>query len=329
MPFSSLPGLLGRTRKSAVGATVALLLAALPAQLVAAERTVTDAFGRDVRVGSAERIVTLGPDVTEIAFALGVGDRIVGLDRSSRYPAEAMKKPNVGYRRSLSAEGLLALRPDLIIAAQDIGPPEVVDILKGLSIAVVFVPEDNSLEGIGRKIGLVAATLDRDGEELARSVKADFEAAARMAERVPEAARKKVLFLHGLARLTAAGDGTAADAIIGYAGTTNPFDGVSGYKAASEEALLTMAPDTILMLATAMAALPPRRSSLSLPSATRRRQRTYRCSSSTVPTCWASVRERPAPSAISRWRSIPSSSPPASDRQAEPTQFPAGGRVSS
>jgi iron complex transport system substrate-binding protein len=224
------------------------MLAALPAQLVAVERTVTDAFGRDVRVGSAERIVTLGPDVTEIAFALGVGDRIVGLDRSSRYPAEAMEKPNVGYRRSLSAEGLLALRPDLIIAAQDIGPPEVVDILKGLSIAVVFVPEDNSLKGIGRKIGLVAATLDRDGEELARSVKADFEAAARMAERVPEAARKKVLFLHGLARLTAAGDGTAADAIIGYAGATNPFDGVNGYKAASEEALLAMAPDTILML---------------------------------------------------------------------------------
>lgn len=248
MPFSSLPGLLGRTRKSAVGAAVAFMLAALPAQLVAAERTVTDAFGRDVRVGSTERIVTLGPDVTEIAFALGVGDRIVGLDRSSRYPAEAMEKPNVGYRRSLSAEGLLALRPDLIIAAQDIGPPEVVDILKGLSIAVVFVPEDNSLEGIGRKIGLVAATLDRDGEELARSVKADFEAAARMADRVPEAARKKVLFLHGLARLSAAGDGTAADAIIGHAGATNPFDGVNGYKAASEEALLTMAPDTILML---------------------------------------------------------------------------------
>jgi iron complex transport system substrate-binding protein len=57
-----------------------------------------------------------------------------------------------------------------------------------------------------------------------------------------------VLFLHGLARLPAAGDGTAADAIIGYAGATNPFDGVNGYKAASEEALLTMAPDTILML---------------------------------------------------------------------------------
>ena len=250
MPFSSLPGLLSLAKKSAVAAAVglALVLAAVSAQAVAAERTVTDAFGRDVRVGSAERIVTLGPDVTEIAFALGVGDRIVGLDRSSRYPAEAMEKPNVGYRRSLSAEGLLALRPDLIIAAQDIGPPEMVDILKGLSIAVVFVTEDNSLEGIGRKIGLVAATLDRDGEELAKSVKADFEAAARMAERVPDAARKKVLFLHGLARLTAAGDGTAADAIIGHAGATNPFDGVNGYKAASEEALLTMAPDTILML---------------------------------------------------------------------------------
>ncbi len=250
MPFSSLPGLLSLAKKSAVAAAVglALVLAAIPGQAMAAERTVTDAFGRDVKVGTAERIVTLGPDVTEIAFALGVGDRIVGLDRSSRYPAAAVEKPNVGYRRSLSAEGLLALRPDLILAAQDIGPPEVVDILKDLSIAVVFVPENNSLEGIGRKIELIATTLDRDGAELARSVKADFEAAERMADRVPEAARKKVLFLHGLARLTAAGDGTAADAIIGYAGATNPFDGVNGYKAASEEALLTMAPDTILML---------------------------------------------------------------------------------
>jgi len=227
-----------------------LLLMTTVVPLQAGERTVTDALGREVKITAASRVVTLGPDVSEIAFALGVGDDIVGLDRSSRYPAETASKPNLGYRRQLSAEGILALRPDLIVAAEDIGPPEVVDILKTLSIPVVFVPEDNSLEGINRKIELIAATFERptEGEALAKSVSADFEAAAKLAEAVPQGARRKVLFFHGLLRLTAAGNDTAADSIIGYAGGLNPFDGVRGYKAVSEEVLLDMAPDTILMM---------------------------------------------------------------------------------
>ncbi len=251
MQFHHSTSSLGAALKRIAALTAILCAVALaPAQSSAGERTVVDAFGRQVKIVSLERIVTLGPDVTEIAFALGAGERIIGLDRSSKYPAETAEKPNVGYRRALSAEGLLALRPDLIIAAEDIGPPEVVDILKSLSIAVVFVPEDNSLAGIAKKIALIAATLDRDaeGQELSRSVSADFEAAARLAERVPDHARKKVLFFHGLLRLSAAGDETAADAIIGHAGGINPFTGVKGYKAVSEEVLLDMAPDTILMM---------------------------------------------------------------------------------
>lgn len=246
----SLESMLKKIAVRAAGLSILLALALFPAHSGSTERTVIDAFDREVKIVSPGRIVTLGPDVTEIAFALGVGDSIVGLDRSSKYPADAGTKPDVGYRRALSAEGVLALRPDLILAAEDIGPPEVVDILKSLSIAVVFVPEDNSLAGIRRKIALIAATLDRDaeGRQLSQSVSADFEAATRLAERVPEHARKKVLFFHGLARLTAAGDGTAADAIIGYAGAANPFTGVKGYKAVSEEVLLDMAPDTILMM---------------------------------------------------------------------------------
>lgn len=245
MPFFRLP-ILPRFTPAVI---LFLLAAALPAR--AGERSVTDGFGRDVTIVSAQRIVTLGPDVSEIAFALGVGDAIAGLDRSSTYyPDAAATKPDLGYRRKLSAEGLLALRPDLIVAAEDIGPPEVVDILKTLSIPVVFVPEDNSLAGIGRKIDLVAATLDRvaEGEALAKSVRADFEAAAKLAEAVPPEARRKVMFFHGLLRLTAAGQDTAADSIIGYAGGINPFAGIRGYKAVSEEVLLDMAPDTILLM---------------------------------------------------------------------------------
>lgn len=234
------------------GATAgALLLALFLLQTgLAAAQTVVDAFGREVKIGSTARIMTLGPDVSEIAFALGAGERIVAVDRSSRYPQEALAKPNVGYRRTLSVEGLLALRPDLILASEDIGPPETVDILKALSVEVVFIPEDNSLPGILRKVALIATVLGREeeGRALARSVSADFDAALRLVAQVPDHARRKVIFLHGLVRLTAAGSGTAADAIIAYAGGRNPFGAFKGYKAASEEALLEAAPDTILML---------------------------------------------------------------------------------
>lgn len=148
-------------------------------------------------------------------------------------------------------EGLLSLQSDLILAAEDIGPPEVIDALKTLSIGVVFIPEDNSLDGIRRKIAIIAAALNRkeEGEALARSVSEKFEAAEQLAGRIPDEPRKKVVFLHGLARLITAGDDTAAGAIIAYAGGKNPFNGIKGYKPASEEVILEMAPDTILMLA--------------------------------------------------------------------------------
>ncbi|MER8438548.1 ABC transporter substrate-binding protein [Mesorhizobium sp. M1312] len=78
---------------------------------------------------------------------------------AAKYPASVAQKPSVGYRRQLSVEGLVALRPDLILAAQDSGPPEAIEVLKSLAIPVVFVPEDNSQQGIERKITLIAAAL--------------------------------------------------------------------------------------------------------------------------------------------------------------------------
>lgn len=219
---------------------------------VAAE--VVDAHGRTVEAGAGKRIITLGSDVTEIVHALGAGDRIVAVDRGSNYPPAATSKPNVGYRRKLSVEGLVALDPDLILAAEDIGPPETVEVLSSLAVPIVFVPEDNSGEGIRRKIELIAAALGlRDkGKELASDVIAAFDTAAKFTSALPEERRKRVIFFHGLVRLTAAGADTAADAIIRYAGGVNPMAEVKGYKAASEEKLIELAPDVILMMGDGM-----------------------------------------------------------------------------
>lgn len=215
---------------------------------IAAE--VVDAKRRTVETGAATRIVTLGSDVTEIVHALGAGDRIVAIDRGSTYPQAVTSKPNVGYRRRLSVEGLAALAPDLILAAEDIGPPEAVDVLSSLAIPIVFVPEDNSAEGIRRKIDLIAAALAlRDkGQEISRTVMTAFDAVTKLTAGIQADKRRKVIFFHGLVRLTAAGAGTAADAIINYAGGANPMAVVHGYKAASEEKLIELAPDVILMM---------------------------------------------------------------------------------
>lgn len=225
----------------------AILLGGAP---TLAQNTVVDAKGRAVTVTSSSRIISLGPDVTEILYALGAGENIIAVDRSSRFPPDTASKANVGYRRSLSAEGLVALQPNLIVAAEDIGPPEAVDIIKELPIAVIFVPEDNSANGVTRKIELIGAALGQveKAKALSERVLADFAAAAELTAEIPAESRQKIVFLHGLARLSAAGGGTPAGVIIELAGGINPLSTVQGYKQLSEEALLVLAPDVIMML---------------------------------------------------------------------------------
>ena len=230
-------------------ALLGLLLLAGSAQGTFAA-SVTDALGRNIEIGHAKRIVSLGSDVTEIAFALGGGDRIIGVDRASNYPPETDAKPDVGYRRSISVEGLMALDPDLILATEDIGPPEALEVLKTLSIPIVFVPVDNSGHGIERKIALIAEVfgVEEKGATLAKTVMAQFDAAAAVAAAIPAQQRKKAVFFHGLLRLTGAGAGTSAGAIINLAGATNPLDIYSGHKSVSEESLLELQPDVVVMM---------------------------------------------------------------------------------
>jgi iron complex transport system substrate-binding protein len=89
--------------------------------------TVKDARGQTVTVRSIERIVSLNGVTTEILFALGVGDKVVGRDTSSYYPAAANKLPSVGYQFQLNAEGILAMKPTLVLGREGAKPPQVFD----------------------------------------------------------------------------------------------------------------------------------------------------------------------------------------------------------
>ncbi len=79
---------------------------------------------------AAERIVVAGGSLTELIYAMGAGDRVVGVDETTSYPPETAKLPHIGYWKQLSSEGILSLRPDSVITWQDAGPQIVLDQLR-------------------------------------------------------------------------------------------------------------------------------------------------------------------------------------------------------
>lgn len=211
---------------------------------------VLDALGQAVDARPEGRILSLGPDITEIIAALGAGDRIVARDRASTWPAQMAALPSVGPRRKLSPEGVMSVQADLIIAAEDIGPPEVLEFLRHQPIPLVLVPRDFSLDGILTKIAIIAAALDRQGEgrDLSARIAAEYRAAEARSRDIPDDARRRAVFFHGLTSFSAAGSDTAAGEILRAAGARNIFADHSGYLSASPELILERDPQVVVLM---------------------------------------------------------------------------------
>ena len=215
------------------------------------------AFGEPRNVAAAEttraehdRIVSIGGTVTEIAYALGAGDRIVAVDATSLYPQAATEKPNVGYMRQLAAEPILALEPSLVLAVEDAGPVVVLDQLREAGVAVVTVPDEPSYPGVIDKIARIAEALgaEREGKRLTARLKADFEALSVALDGMPD--RPRVLFMLSIGQggvPMAAGRDTSAEGIIRLAGGINAVEAFEGYKPLSPEAAVAAQPDVLLI----------------------------------------------------------------------------------
>lgn len=199
----------------------------------------------------AKRIVSIGGTVTEIIYALGDDARIVAVDSTSTYPASAADKPDVGYIRQLSAEGVLSQKPDLIIAEAGAGPADAMAILKASGIPIVTIPTPPEAGAIAGKIRAVGAAVGKDdaANKLAAEVDAALKTLEARVSALPEP-KKRVLFALSLAngRVMAAGTDTSADAIIRLAGGVNAASGISGYKPLSDEAVIAAAPEVVLVM---------------------------------------------------------------------------------
>ena len=195
---------------------------------------------------SAERILTLSGAVTETVDALGYGDSLVGIDASSQAPGDRPGLPRVGYYRMLSAEGVLSLRPTLVIGTEDAGPSHVLSQIQDAGIRVELVSAEKSLEGAIARIQHIGKLLDEEEEAKVLMRPLEKHLQEKKIGIGPDAPKVVFLFGRGGGVPNVAGQQTGAEEIIRLAGGKNAVQGFTGYRALTPEALIVASPDYIL-----------------------------------------------------------------------------------
>jgi iron complex transport system substrate-binding protein len=217
---------------------------------------------------AARRIVAVGGAVTEIVFALGAGDRVVAVDSSSVYPDAATHLPQVGYHRTLIAEAVLAVTPDLVIASAEAGPPAALDQLRAAGVTVVVVAQALTVEAAAVRVEAVGAALREAtrAHALADQVRREVLAIrARCCAGGGTPPRAVVIYARGAGTTMIAGGGTTGAAIVELAGARNAAGGFTGYKPLSPEVLVDAAPDVIVVPSRGLATLGGEAGLLALP----------------------------------------------------------------
>lgn len=246
---------LRQARRNVIAALVGALLLATntlhASPSAAAGLTVIDGSGRTLQIEDTSRILSIGGDVTEILYALGVGARIVGVDTTSQFPPEALKeKKSVGYMRALSSEGVISVGATVVLASEAAGPAEVVKTLKATSVPYVTISDNSSEVGIVGKVRLIAKVVgaEAEGEKLAQKVQSDFKLLAETRAKLGKPVKALFVLAVQNGRVMVGGRNTSADAILALAGATNAATDATGFKLLPDEAIVALAPDIIVAM---------------------------------------------------------------------------------
>ncbi|QIZ76216.1 heme/hemin ABC transporter substrate-binding protein [Ferrimonas lipolytica] len=197
---------------------------------------------------AAERVVSAGAGITELVMALKAQSKLVAVDMSSQVP-EDTEIAKLGYHRALSAEGLLSVDPDLVIGSNEMGPEAALSVVRDAKVKVAVLPTSDSPEQLLRNIESLAELLDADpsaGPLLQQQVEEQLQRIASLRAELQREPKVLFLLLRSDRAPKLGGNGTPADRIITLAGGVNGA-GFNGYKSASEETLLAMKPDLILV----------------------------------------------------------------------------------
>ncbi len=198
-------------------------------------------------VTRARRVVSLAPSATEILFALGAGDRVVGVTRYDDYPEAVTELPRVGGFIDPDPEAVIALAPDLVVAVRTSGGRARIDTLARLGVPVLVVPAESiddlwvAIEAIGGAVGRAD-----QATALAGRLRAALERIRRAHRDRP---RLRVLLVVGHRPLVVAGRGTYLDGLLDYVAADNVVSAGGAYPRLDLEATVALDPDAIVDVA--------------------------------------------------------------------------------
>jgi len=231
-----------------VGISMPVLLATLCISLSTADAEVyTDEMGRSVTIPShPKRIVSLAPSITEILFAVGLGDRTVGVTTFSDYPEAAASKPKVGSFVNVSLEKVASLNPDLVIATADGNKKEIVGQLEQIGLPV-YVINPGSLEQLLETIVKIGTVTGNETE--ARGVVLGLrKRIGRVASLTQGLKRPRVFLQVGVNPVVTVGKNTLYNRLIEMAGGVNIYGEVTTrYPRCGVEEIIAAKPDIIIV----------------------------------------------------------------------------------
>jgi iron complex transport system substrate-binding protein len=196
------------------------------------------------------RLISIGGALTEIVYSLHAHTELVGVDTTSIYPTEASRLPNVGYARSLSTEGILALRPTQLLATAEAGPPIVLKQIIDSGIPLSILPSGHQFIDVIDRVRTIGRLLHKTdaAEALASRLLLEWN---NTQKRVVNSKinNTRVLFIlsQNPSQLMVGGEKTSAAAMIAYAGARNAISGLSGFKPLTPEAVIAANPDVLLL----------------------------------------------------------------------------------
>lgn len=197
-----------------------------------------------------QRWVSAGGAFSEWVVALGGESKLVGVDSTSQYPRSLHSLPGIGYQRALAAEGILALKPDILVGSAEMGPPPVLAQLKAAGVRIELLSATPDVPSLQHNLTELGQLLGKPTE--AQALMAGYQqrletqaAWVKQAQQQSSAPRVLMLLSHAGGNLQAAGKDTLAAWMITQAGGLNLTDH-NGYKPVSNEAMLALDPQVII-----------------------------------------------------------------------------------
>ncbi|WP_236237735.1 heme/hemin ABC transporter substrate-binding protein [Pseudomonas faucium] len=204
-----------------------------------------------------QRWVSAGGALSEWISELGGQPRLVGVDTTSQHPEALKALPSIGYQRQLSAEGILSLRPDVLVGTEEMGPPPVLAQIRNAGVRVELFSSQADLAAVDANLKHLGTLLgaEQKAAQLAAGYHQQLEALQvqiKQAQASHKAPGVLLLVGHAGAKPLIAGQGTAGDWLLRQAGARNLAEH-QGYKNFSNEALAALDPDVVVFSDRALA----------------------------------------------------------------------------